>query len=277
MFPPLPLDPFVPPGWRHVRATRLVAEGKQPDHPRDDERSREVWRLYRDLQGADEARRAALLQGTPLGQAHAFYTTAGPLKCAELEARLLARQADEQIAARLGLSAAAVAAYHDTYYCVRDRLGAEHYVINVCIGEKVHRGLTEDDRGFLLKLLGFLRGPAVLDQLLDYFADPPHLPDDLGRLTPEAFDALAGKLRLRALIVSLTLPGDARCLRTFAAIKDLLEQLRVAEGLRGEPPQAFRLQPDGVVRSGRELEQPQARGGQPPAGDGSAGGGDVAA
>jgi hypothetical protein len=260
-----------------VRATRLVAEGKQPDHPRDDDRSREAWRLYRDLNdGGDEARQA-LLEATPLGEAHAFYATADPLKQAELEARLLARQTDAEIAARVGLSAAAVAAYHDTYYCVRDRLGAEHYVINVCIGEKVHTGLTEGDSGLLLKLLGFLRGPAVLDQLLDYFADPPHLPDDLGRLTPESFEALAVKLRLRVLIVSLTAPGDARYLRTYAAIKDLLEQLRVAERLRGEPPQAFRLQLDGVVRAWRELERLQARGGQPPAGDGSASGGDVAA
>jgi hypothetical protein len=260
MLPPHDLDPFVPPDWRHRRAAHLVAAGEAADHPRDDDWSRRAWRFQLALHGCkDEADRAALAREAPAAyEAYAYVRTAGPLQLAEVEARLLARQSDVEIASRLGLSAAAVAAYEAIFYCVRHKLTSQHYVINVCIGEKVHRGLTEGDRGLLLKLLGFLRGPVVLDQLLDYFANPPHLPDDLGRLTPESFDALAVKLRLQALIVSLTMPGDARCLRTAAMILDLLEQLGVAERLRGESPPAFQVAADAVVRCWKELERVQA-------------------
>jgi hypothetical protein len=234
-----------------------VGEGRQADHPRDDDRSREVWRLYRGLQEADDSRRAALLQATPLGQAYAFHA-AEPLRRDELEARLLARQTDEEIAARMGMSAAAVAAYHDIYYFVRPKLDAEIYILTVAIDEKLHRNLTEDDRGLLLKLLGYQQGPVVLDLLLDYWANPPHMPDEPDRLSPEAFAALATKLRLKSFLTVLTARADARFLRTYAVILDLLEQLGVAERLRGESPPAFQVAADAVVGCWKELERVQA-------------------
>jgi hypothetical protein len=266
MLPPLPQDPFVRPDWRRLRATHLVAEGRPADHRRDDDRSREVWRLYRDLQGAPEARRAALLEATPLGQAYAFYATADALRRDELEARLLARQSDAEIAARMGLPAAAVAAYHDVYYCVRPKLDAAFYILTVAMDEKLHRNLTEDDRGLILKLFAYQQGPVVLDCLLDYWANPPHMPDEPGRLSPEAFAALALKLRLKALLFVLTAPADARFLRMYAVIQDLLEQLGVAERLRGEPPPAFRAAADAVVHWWKQLERVQAEDRPPPSG-----------
>jgi hypothetical protein len=264
MFPPLPENPFIDPAWRHLRATCLVAEGRQADHRRDDDRSREVWRLYRDLAGADSAGRAHLLGATPLGEACAFYAAAGPFKCAELEARLLARQMDEEIAGRMGLSAAAVAAFHHVYFCVRPRLEAQFYILNVAIGEKLHTGLTEGDRGLILKLFGYQQGPIVLDLLLDYWANPPQMPDDPGQLGPEAFAALATKLRLKALLTLLTARADAAFPHKYAIALELLEQLGVAERLRGQPPAAFRAPADAVARCWKVLEQVPAEDGSPP-------------
>jgi hypothetical protein len=270
MLPPLPQDPFVRPDWRHLRATCLVAEGRRADHRRDDDRSREAWRLYRDLQGADEARRAALLEATPLGHAYAVYASTKPLRRDELEARLLARQSDGEIAGRMGLAAAVVAAYHDVYYCVRPRLDAAFYILTVAMDEKLHRNLTEDDRGLILKLFAYQQGPLVLDLLLDFWAHPPHMPNDPGQLGPEAFAALALKLRLKALLFVLTAPADARLLRMYAVIQDLLEQLGAAERLRGEPPAAFRAPADAVARCWKELEQAPVDDGSPPACSGAA-------
>jgi hypothetical protein len=244
MLPPLPQDPFVRPDWRHLRATHLAAEGRPADHPRDDDRSREPWRLYRDLEGADEARRAALLQATPLGEAYAFHAAAEALRRDELEARLLARQTDEE-----------VAAYHDLYCCVRPRLDAKFYILNMAIGEKLHAGLAEGDRGLLLKLFAHQQGSVVLDNLLDYWAHRPKIPDDPGRLGHEAFAALATKLRLKALLTVLTARADAGFPREYAFAQELLDQLGVAERPRGEPPPAFRAAADAVAGCCKELER----------------------
>lgn len=133
---------------------------------------------------------------------------------AEVEARLLARQDDEDIAARCGLTAAAVRAYHDLFFQVRDVLGAEFYIHNVVLGPQVDAGLSEDDTDILLKLLGYAHGPLMVDLVLRYFRSPPVFPLSLEGLDTTALADLRLLLQLRVLILTLVTPS-----RTFAGRK----------------------------------------------------------
>jgi hypothetical protein len=87
-----------------------------------------------------------------------------PLRRAELEVRLLAGQGDATIAARTGLSPAAVAAFHDVFFAVRPRLGAGVYVLSMVLGGgRVFYAPDPDDHGLLLKLFGYhMGGPSPL-------------------------------------------------------------------------------------------------------------------
>jgi hypothetical protein len=77
----------------------------------------------------------------------------------EVEARLLAGETCDQIAAKCGLAAEAVAAYHALFFHVQDRLGASSYIIHTVLGPKIHDGLTEADVDVILKLFGYRGGP----------------------------------------------------------------------------------------------------------------------
>jgi hypothetical protein len=139
-------DPFQDPAWRWRRYGHLLDHGRHPSPSLDDDATREAW-LFRRAQARcrTEADCERLTADYPaLAEAHALYT-GEPLKRWELEARVLAGDSDEVIAARCGLSAAAVAAYHATFYEVRPHLHAATHVVNVLIGPKVHHGLTAHD------------------------------------------------------------------------------------------------------------------------------------
>jgi hypothetical protein len=150
-------DPFKDPGWRWLRCCYLLDHGRQPLQDLDDAVTREIWFFRRALTCCrTDADREQLAQDHPgLFEAHAFFTTAEPIRRAELEARLLAGSDDLTVAGKLGLSPAAVAAFHDLYFDVRSHLNAHVYVLGVVLGGKPFGGLTLDDRETILKTLGY--------------------------------------------------------------------------------------------------------------------------
>ena len=86
----------------------------------------------------------------------------------EVEARLLARQPVAVIAARTGLTAAAVEAYAALFYAVADRLAARGYVVHVVVG--LHAG--GDAYAAHARMLCYAGGPLVADAVFDALADP---------------------------------------------------------------------------------------------------------
>src|SRR5262249_19858724 len=160
---PNPHDPFRPPARRWLRVLYLLQHGRRP-HPRLDDRQIQVtFGFVRAHQHCgDDAARVRLARRHPaLAEAHAFFSTASPLARAEVEGGLLAGQDDSGIAARCGLSAAAVMWFHDVFYDVRPCLHARYHITNVVLGAKVHADLTEEDVGVLLKEFGYAYGPAA--------------------------------------------------------------------------------------------------------------------
>jgi hypothetical protein len=206
-----PTDPWPEPARRRLRAEYLLAHGRRPMR-RDDGATREAWQFRRGLARCRcEAHCARLARRFPtLAEAHDSYTSVEPLKRAELEARLLGGQDDAAVAARMGLSAAGVATYHDVFFAVRPRLAYPHYVLGVVLGGgRVYYAPDPADHGLLLKLFGYQMAGPYVDVLLDYFREPFVLPESLDGLDEGALHRLQRKLRTHLLILATTTPAAA--------------------------------------------------------------------
>src|SRR5262249_13975675 len=142
-----PHDPFRRPERRWLRCLHLLDHGRRPDPRADDPQTGTAFQFLWAYQRCrdDDARRRVARQGPALAEAHAFFSSAGGMARAEVEARLLAGAGDDAVAARCGLSAAAVRWFHDVFFDVRPYLHAPDYIVNVVIGPKAHADLTEDD------------------------------------------------------------------------------------------------------------------------------------
>jgi hypothetical protein len=228
-----PADPLRPPDRRWRRALYLVENGRRVSPRRDDAWARAAVRFYRALRRCqDEPARQALARRLPaLFQAHALY--AGPPSLARwhLEARLLTPEPFGQVAAKCAISPAVVEAYEALYYCVRDRIDVEGYVLHEAIGRKQYAGLREADVGVLLKRHAFGGGPAALDALIDYYEHPPpEVPERPELLGPDGLRSLRAKLLTRAWIALDTLPTDGKAMKRLAILSDAADVFRRGRG-----------------------------------------------
>jgi hypothetical protein len=188
----------------------LLDHGRHPWQGLDDDSTQQAWRFRRRLGRChQEADRQQLADDFPaLAEAHGVHV-GEPLRRFELEARLLAGQGDADIAARCGITAAGVGAYHSTFFECRPHLHADSYVVNVLIGPRAHCGLQPSDQEQLLKLAGFALGGPAVDEMLDFFAHPPAVPACFDGLDLDALRRLAGRLRTRLLVLALATPAAA--------------------------------------------------------------------
>ncbi len=82
-----------------------------------------------------------------------------------IEARILARQTDEQIAQCTGCTPAAIAAYEALFFNVRDRLANVDFITHCVIGAPA-AGAKDEPLGRVWKLFGYRAGPQVLEAVL---------------------------------------------------------------------------------------------------------------
>ena len=126
-----PADPFRPVDWRWRRAVYLLENNPPVSPRRDDAWARAAVRFYQGLrQCQDEAARQGLARRLPaIFQAHALY--AGPPSLARwhLEARLLTPESFGQVAAKCRTTPEVVEAYESLFFCIRDRLHVEGYIV----------------------------------------------------------------------------------------------------------------------------------------------------
>ena len=207
-----PTDPCPEPARRWLRAGYLLRHRLWPFWGgRDDPATWAAWRFRRGLRRCHCAagRRRLARRYPALAEAHCLYRSAEPLRRAELEARLLAGEDDATVAAKVGLSAPGVAMYHDVFFDIRPRLGADFYILDVVLRGQAWYVPDPDDHGLLLKLFAYQLGGPYVDVLLDYFREPPVLPESLDGLDEAALRRLLGKLRTQLLLLATTTPAEA--------------------------------------------------------------------
>ena len=123
-----------------------------------------------------------------------------------------------EVAAKCETTPAVVEAFEAVFFCVRDRLHVEGYILHEAIGRQQYAGLREADVGVLLKRHAFGGGPAALDAVLDCIRNPPKVPERPEQLGPAGQQALRDRLLVRASIVLHTLPAVGTPLKKLARI-----------------------------------------------------------
>ena len=204
-------DLWPAPARRWLRAGYLLRHRRWPFWGRDDPATWAAWRFRRGLRRCHCAagRRRLARRYPALAEAHGLYRSAAPLRRAELEARLLAGEDDVAVSAKVGLSAPGVAMYHDVFFDIRLRLGADFYILDVVLRGQAWYVPDPDDHGLLLKLFAYQLGGPYVDVLLDYFREPPVVPESLDGLDEGALQRLMSKLRTRLLLLATTTPAEA--------------------------------------------------------------------
>lgn len=169
-------NPIRRPDWRYERVLRLVDRISAPGRcgPRDDERVKTFRRFllrYRYLKNEETrpGRDRVLFQEFPaLYYAYELHTSPMYKRLANcLQARLLARQSNEEIATQLATLPDTVDWYESMFYHVRDRFEAHDWIVQQILVPAHARMLgdnyTEAMWDMSLKFFGYFGGPLMVD------------------------------------------------------------------------------------------------------------------
>lgn len=134
----------------------------------------------------------------------------GGLVVAEVQARILARQSDDEIAARCAVPAGAVKWYEAIFYETRDSLKAHDWILIKAIGPIHSRARSGPDLGAVWRSCGYYGGPLALEAVLAVSRNEP-FPESLQPSSSPEDTAFSERLRLstRITIDSMLLPPDA--------------------------------------------------------------------
>jgi hypothetical protein len=125
-----------------------------------------------------------------------------------IEARILARQTDKEIADEVASSPETIEAYEAVFFNVRDRLDRKEYILHVVLSE-AGQNCRASAYDVVWKLFAYCGGPLVLERLLEPVARavPPKNPDEV----PAALGNAAGdNLKKNAAIAAVVLPVNSR-------------------------------------------------------------------
>jgi hypothetical protein len=167
-------DPCLSPSWRHDRAVAMIETERLPS-PRKADACVCAYRrflLVRRRLRTEEKQAGLAAEAPGLCQAYELYTHAGMEMRGILEARILARQTDEEIAEEMGLLPDAVHWYEQLYFNVRERLHARTWILKTIRGRRQRRGLSSTEPldatelAEFYKSVAFCGGPVVLDHAI---------------------------------------------------------------------------------------------------------------
>jgi hypothetical protein len=237
-----PFNFFRPLDWRLRRARGLVADGRRGSPRRDDAATLQLVGYLRALGRCRAERdRAAVRKKWPdLDAARRLHEGGGPRRD-EVEARLVAGQDDDAVAARCGLTPGAVAAYEAVHFHVRDRLAARDWLAGRVVGPGLWCGFRRGDRAGLWRALALLGGVPALEVGLAVSLGRP-LPDWLDLADQPDPRYAAARLRLAArLLIEVLLDRPAGGWAALAAVRQ--ERRRLEEDAGRPGPQDPRLGP----------------------------------
>jgi hypothetical protein len=167
--------PFRPVDWRWQMARLLREQSRRVSRRRDDEWVSLAKQFQTDLAACrDDWQLLDLAEKYP-GVADARHMREdNGAECPrwEVEARLLAEDKPESIAARLALDPRAILAYEALFFNVQDRLHAQSWIVHTVMGRSIYANLTERQFDLLWKMYGYFGGPFVLDALVTTFSNP---------------------------------------------------------------------------------------------------------
>jgi len=160
-------------------------------------------------------------------QAHQLYEEAQPkyrnMRRA-IEARILARQTDAEIAALQGCSSNTVEAYEALFFNVRKRLKHSDYVNNCLLNPLLLSEATASDRGTHWKVVGYSCGPLMLDA---FMAELPKSARAMrSKDVPQCLDgATIGLVKLKAALSAMAITVESNT--DLFLVRSLSKQLKL--------------------------------------------------
>lgn len=213
MFHELRDSPRRAPNWRWLRAVQIDTGGPRAssrlDGPKGYEWIRRTSRLKRRFDAANNrpaAIYALMHRDSALFWAHSIWSEDKAPTRWGIEARVLAGETNEEIAAKVGTSPEVINAYTEVFFDVREKLQEIDYISNVVLAEAVTRGLQERHYDLLWKMMGYKGGPYVLDAVMSRFINTtrPETPDAVsGFFQDFAVNAMKYKAALATLTVQI--------------------------------------------------------------------------
>jgi hypothetical protein len=141
----------------------------------------------------------------------------------EVEARLLADDAVENIARRIATSVEVIEAFERLFFNVRERLYNRGYLMHCVLGPAVHLGFQASEYDLLWKLFGLLGGPLAVDLMIDQSVGHAR-PDRAGDLKYFVADIAQNDLRRVAMVALKTLR-----INSFNAVELINNFLKLVE------------------------------------------------
>ena len=267
-------DPYRSPRWRYDRAAHLAktrAPGKTHELTRDDKFIGDTFKFLREWkrhtrntqQATNDLRVARLYPKYPgLFLAHQlFLQKAGDPIRYEVEARILARQTDEEIAKRVSMHPEGIRWYELIFFNVRDRLDNEGYIGRQVIGPAVAHGLRNISLDFSAKYWGYYAGPYMLDLILsdiDPSTPMPKVGTDLNHFMDNYWNKAA---RIRSVnSIGAFDVNQFNVLQLFELHSQLIQQAHAAQLTAGGAQTPYEEVLSGVMNSvqwsvGRKRQQ----------------------
>lgn len=213
---------FRPPHWRWGRAAHLMATNRRKNPKMDDE-----WVVF--------ARRAIKHPGSRDPRVRAIHAAraiweSNDRRRWELEALLLTDAPVEQIAERIGLSAAVVEAYERVFFAARDEGRATDWLLRAAVGYSAWVGFTAELPAAAWRYAAHAGGVNLLDLVMAVTEDRP-LPDGLFASHGAARVVQELKLRIHVRLWLLL-----QTVHTDAAVAKLVRVRRKLDSVAGRGP-----------------------------------------
>lgn len=208
-------NPLRAPNWRWLRAVQIDGGGPRASRAVDGpdgfawiRRASRLKRRY-ELAGNRPDQLYRLVQyDRDMFWAHSMWLDDRAPTRWSIEARILAGETDEEIAAKLGTSPAVIAAYEAVFFDVRSMLMNKDYITTVVMSDAVVRGLSERQYDLLWKLFGYHGGSHVLDAVIAKVTPmtKPEQAKDVGLFFQEF---AVNAVKHRAALATITMPLNA--------------------------------------------------------------------
>lgn len=205
-------NPRRAPHWRWLRAVQIDGGGMKTTKALDGEEGFELIRRavrlkrhYDRAGGNAEKLYALALRDSDLFWAHSIWNDEKAPTRWGIEARVMARETDEEIAQKTGTDVGVISAYVSTFFDVRSKLDNPDYVVNVIMADAVVRGLQERHYDLLWKMMGFHGGSYVLDATINRFIPvvKPAGPEGVAGFFQ---DSAINSMKYKASLATLTVP-----------------------------------------------------------------------
>lgn len=235
-------NPMRPTHWRWNRAQYLMEHNLRPSFRIDDPWVSTCLRFQRRLAAVDtEQARVELTQaGRHYYYAWLLWSERDELRRSILEARILARDSFEDIAAKHNMHIDTVRTYKAVFFNVLDSLQHQSYIVHTVLGHRyqvMRPGRV--DWPILFRAIGFFYGADRLDEFIRGYQNE-HRAESGNEVLNVLSDARRDAFWFKAFVAIFTLPVDGRTGPHIIRAVQRIEDLEREHGSRAVDSPAFK-------------------------------------